>query len=93
MAGYGLGGFGVLALLCRSPLFRAAISTAGVANFSAWYGTLGVWRGQTDTFIADQCEGLLGASGGPWSDPWRYVQESPLFTLNRVQTPLLLVAG
>ena len=93
VAGYGLGAYAVHALMVRSDRFRAAVSTAGIANFSAMHGELGVWQGEPDLFAATQCEGLLGVDGGPWADPWRYVRESPLFALHRVRTPLLLITG
>ena len=93
LAGYGLGAYAVHALLVRADHFRAAVSTAGIANFSALHGKLGVWKGTPDIFAAEQCEGLLGVAGGPWVDAWRYVRESPLFALDRLRTPLLLVTG
>jgi dipeptidyl aminopeptidase/acylaminoacyl peptidase len=33
----------------------------------------------------------MGAA--PWENPQRYVQNSPVYYLDRVQTPLLIVAG
>lgn len=93
LAGYGLGAYAAHALLVRTDRFRAAVSTAGVVNFTAAHGRLRNWKGTADTSAADQCESLLGSAGGPWAEPLRYVRESPLFALDRVNTPILFIAG
>ncbi len=93
VAGYGLGGFAALSLLLRTDRFRAAAVTAAIVDWSAYFGDLQVWQGAPDTFAAGQCEAVLGAAGGPWADPWRYVRASPLYALDRLRTPVLVIAG
>ena len=37
--------------------------------------------------------GQNGLGGAPWEFPSRYLENSPIFYLNRVETPLLIVHG
>jgi len=40
---------------------------------------------------AEEGQGRMG--GSPWEFPERYIENSPIFYLDRVQTPLLIVHG
>jgi dipeptidyl aminopeptidase/acylaminoacyl peptidase len=99
IAGGSLGGYAVLSTIVRTTRFRAAIAVSGVADLVSNYGSmLGSDRGP----LEDDGEhwgpvfsesGQLGMGGPPWERPLRYVHNSPLFFLDRIQTPLLLIAG
>ena len=39
----------------------------------------------------EQSQGAMG--GPPWSDPDRYVRNSPLFQADRIRTPILIMQG
>ncbi|MGA8552902.1 MAG: prolyl oligopeptidase family serine peptidase [Candidatus Acidiferrales bacterium] len=86
--GHSAGGNSVLALLVQTTEFKAAMVAAGSADLTALYGEM------------DQ-DGTSGHSGGvgrmlggtPWQRPLSYVQNSPVYYLDRVETPLLLVFG
>ena len=43
------------------------------------------------TSIAERGQGLMG--GTPWQFPDRYIENSPVFYLDRVETPLLIIQG
>ncbi|HNP37817.1 MAG TPA: prolyl oligopeptidase family serine peptidase, partial [Woeseiaceae bacterium] len=90
--GHSYGGYSVLSLIVQSPLFKAAAASAPVADLISFYGQLaggtGVPRG------IDWAESGQGRMGGSlWEQRQRYVDNSPLFFLDRVQTPLLLLHG
>jgi dipeptidyl aminopeptidase/acylaminoacyl peptidase len=44
--------------------------------------------------VLDAIEGEIGGMGGPpWTFPYRYLENSPIYFLDRVTTPLTIVAG
>ena len=89
LTGHSSGGYGTLALLADTPRFRAAVDYAGVVDFGALYGALDV--GGPGTSMVPATEGTLGAH--PWNDPLRYLESTPLYRMDRITTPLLIVHG
>jgi dipeptidyl aminopeptidase/acylaminoacyl peptidase len=85
--GHSGGGYSTLALIAQTTRFKIALECSGWADYFGYYGE---FTGRTAYSYA-QSEGQLG--GTPWSYPLRYVQNSPLFFLDRVETPLLIVHG
>ena len=85
--GHSYGGYSVVSLLTQTELFRAGVSTA------AW----GI--NMTSTYVADTnamrwCEFSQACNeGSPWEKRDRYIENSPFFLLDRVNTPLLIVCG
>lgn len=82
--GHSYGGYTVLSLLVQTPLFKAAISHAPIANLTSFYGA-GDWH------WAENFQGRLGKP--PWEAPEAYIRNSPLFYLDKASAPLLLVTG
>jgi len=82
--GASYGGFMTQYLLTRTNLFTAAVSHAGISNITSYWGQ-GYW-GYTYS---------SGASAGsyPWNNPQLYVEQSPLFHADKIDTPLLLLHG
>jgi dipeptidyl aminopeptidase/acylaminoacyl peptidase len=63
----------------------------GIANLSSHYGVMlknGIPLG---VGWAEEGQGHMG--GPPWEFPDRYVKNSPVFYLDKVQTPLLINQG
>lgn len=86
------GGLATLQLLTQTPVFRAAVVSSAGGNFSSLFGQLRLNPdGSPDMYGVHNAEGWCG--GPPWAQPLRYVEESPLFALDRVRTPVLLVSG
>jgi dipeptidyl aminopeptidase/acylaminoacyl peptidase len=85
--GHSGGGYSTLALIVQTTRFKAAVECSGWGDYFGYYGEL---TGSVDYPYA-QSEGQLG--GTLWSYPLRYFQNSPLFALDRVETPLLIVQG
>jgi dipeptidyl aminopeptidase/acylaminoacyl peptidase len=89
--GHSYGGYCVLALLVQTKRFHAAFSHSGGGfNMSSEYGFLDGNGGSQ----AGWCEGDQARLNGTlWEKRDAYIENSPLFYLDRVTTPLLLVVG
>src|SRR3546814_5720192 len=78
------GGYSTLALITRTDRFKAAVMNAGFGDLTAFHGTMG------GAWIPS-----LEKRGGsmkvpPWEAPQRYVENSPIYYLDRIETPLIL---
>jgi dipeptidyl aminopeptidase/acylaminoacyl peptidase len=87
--GHSFGGYGVLSLIVQSTQFKAAVDSAGMSNAIDWYGQLddnggSLYTGQTETFVT---------GGTLWEKRDKFVENSPVFYLDRIQTPLLILQG
>jgi dipeptidyl aminopeptidase/acylaminoacyl peptidase len=90
--GQSAGGWLVNRLITETARFKAAVSSAGVANAASFFGQLRARPpGDPDAMSGLRWESRLG--GPPWTEPLRYLAESPVFFLDRVRTPLLVEHG
>jgi dipeptidyl aminopeptidase/acylaminoacyl peptidase len=89
--GHSYGGYGVLALLVQTKRFRAAVSADGDGDITAFYGQMTKDGSAFGQSVAENGQGAMG--GPPWQFPQRYIENSPVFYLDRVETPLLIVHG
>ena len=82
--GASYGGFMTQYLQTQTDIFAAAVSHAGISNITSYWGE-GYW-GYTYS---------SGASAGsyPWNNQEMYVNQSPLFHADKINTPLLLLHG
>ncbi len=81
---------GALALIVQTRRFKAAVEGGGTADLVGLYGQLDQ-AGTTDTEQRNMIEHEMG--GTPWQFRDRYLENSALFYLDRVETPLLIVHG
>ena len=99
--GQSAGGFATFGLTTQTNRFAAAVAIAGFTNFVSLYGTFdGESRYSDDAhritlrrsrfFSEGEVHGL-GAP--PWEDIDRYVRNSPITHVARVQTPTLIIHG
>jgi dipeptidyl aminopeptidase/acylaminoacyl peptidase len=87
--GQSWGGYQLAYMITRTPMFRAAMAGAPVANMTSAYGGI---RWQTGLARAWQYEAGQSRIGGSiWEQPWRYVENSPLFSADRITTPLFIM--
>lgn len=89
--GHSNGGYSVLALIVQTNRFKAAVEVSGMADLVANYGEMDESGGAFATSYLEH--GLDGMGGTPWQVPIRYLENSPIFYLDRVKTPLLLIHG
>ncbi|HUI32378.1 MAG TPA: S9 family peptidase [Dysgonamonadaceae bacterium] len=82
--GASYGGFMTQYLQTQTDIFAAAVSHAGISNITSYWGE-GYWG---YTYSA-------GASAGsyPWNNQEMYINQSPLFHADKINTPLLLLHG
>ena len=82
--GASYGGFMTQYLQTQTDIFAAAISHAGIANHTSYWGE-GYW-GYNYSEVSM-------ANSYPWSHRQLYVDQSPLFNAAKIHTPLLLLHG
>ena len=87
--GHSWGGYQVAYLATRTNLFSAIESGAPVVNMFSAYGGIRWGSGMSRSFQYEHTQSRLGAT--PWSSPLRYLENSPLFTMDKVQTPILIM--
>jgi dipeptidyl aminopeptidase/acylaminoacyl peptidase len=86
--GFSAGGYAALALAVQTNRFKAALAAGG---FTDWKELVGVMWKDGVGYHLDDVESEMG--GNPWQFPLRYLQNSPLSYLDRVETPLLVIHG
>jgi dipeptidyl aminopeptidase/acylaminoacyl peptidase len=89
IAGHSWGAYQVVYLLTRTARFRAAEAGAAVANMTSAYGGLRLESGRVREFQYERTQSRIGAP--PWVRPDLYLENSPLFHVDRIRTPLLAV--
>lgn len=89
--GHSYGGYCVNALITQTPRFAAAVASAPITNLTSFYGHL--TEGGDSTWItwAERSQGRMG--GSLWEFPDQYIENSPIFFVDKVETPLLLIVG
>ena len=87
--GHSWGGYQVAYLATRTGLFAAIESGAPVVNMFSAYGGIRWGSGLARSFQYEHTQSRLGAT--PWSDPRRYYENSPLFLMDKVVTPILIM--
>ena len=92
VVGHSYGAYSVNCLITRTRLFRAAVSWSGPADL-ATYTLAAEEDGRTAWGRAWGEEGQGRMGGTLWERPARYRYNSPLYHLDQVETPLLLLVG
>ena len=82
--GASFGGFMTQLLVTKTDMFAAAVSHAGISMISSYWGE-GYWGYAYNAVSA--------AESFPWNRPDIYIDQSPLFGVENVTTPLLLLHG
>lgn len=99
LMGHSYGGYGTNCVITQTDRFKAAISLDGLANLSSGYA-VGVAVERATSVAAGLAFGVTWSEGGQgrmgvplWKDPDRYVRNSPVFSADKVHTPLMLIHG
>jgi len=92
------GGYAVNAIVTQTARFRAAVSLAGIADLVSFYGAADAMRDRYTSAEWDSSSGLVeygqfNMRVPPWENPQRYIDNSPIFHLQHIETPLLIVNG
>ncbi len=89
LQGHSWGGYQTAYLITQTNVFSAAVSGAPVSNMTSAYGGIRWQTGMSREFQYEKNQSRIGAT--LWEAPQRYVENSPLFYLDQVQTPVLIL--
>jgi dipeptidyl aminopeptidase/acylaminoacyl peptidase len=89
--GHSWGGYQVAYLATRTKLFAAIESGAPVVNMFSAYGGIRWGSGMNRSFQYEHTQSRIGKN--IWEAPLRYLENSPLFTTDKVNTPILIMAN
>jgi dienelactone hydrolase len=87
--GQSWGGYQVCYLITKTKLFKAAWAGAPVANMTSAYGGIRWESGLNRQFQYEKQQSRIGAT--LWERQDLYLENSPLFHLPKVQTPLVIM--
>ncbi len=87
--GHSWGGYQIAYLVTRTDIFKAAEAGAVVPNMISAYGGIRWWSGLVRQFQYEHTQSRIG--GTPWEYPARYVENSPIFNIDKINTPLLVM--
>jgi dipeptidyl aminopeptidase/acylaminoacyl peptidase len=87
--GQSWGGYQVAYLITKTNMFKAAGAGAPVVNMTSAYGGIRWGTGMSRMFQYEQTQSRIG--GTLWDKPLYFIENSPLFTLDRVNTPVLIM--
>ena len=89
--GHSWGGYQIAYIVTRTNLFRAAAAGATVSNMISAYGGIRWGSGASRMFQYERTQSRIGAT--LWEAPLRYVENSPIFWADKIETPLLMMAN
>ncbi|HEX5704024.1 MAG TPA: prolyl oligopeptidase family serine peptidase [Pyrinomonadaceae bacterium] len=87
--GHSWGGYQIAYMVTQTNRFRAAAPGAIVANMTSAYSGIRWGSGLPRQFQYEHSQSRIG--GSLWEYPMRFLENSPVFRADRVQTPLLMI--
>jgi len=87
--GHSWGAYQVCYLVTQTNRFKAAAAGAPVSNMTSAYGGIRWSTGLPRQAQYEHTQSRIGAN--LWEAPMKYLENSPLFMADRVQTPLLML--
>ena len=87
--GHSWGGYQIAYMVTRTNMFKAAAPGAVVANMISAYNGVRWGPGIPRQFQYERTQSRIG--GTPWQYPLRYLDNSPVFRADQIQTPLLMI--
>lgn len=91
VSGQSYGGYSTASIVSHTNLFRAGIPVNGTFDLAAHYSHMQDTGDSHAIRWAEKGQGRMGDS--PWVNPQRYIDNSPFYRVDRIRTPLFLVAG
>lgn len=89
LQGHSWGGYQIAHILTKTHRFACAESGAPVVNMTSAYGGIRWRSGMSRMFQYEKTQSRLGAT--LWEKPDVYIKNSPLFELDKMQTPVLIL--
>jgi dipeptidyl aminopeptidase/acylaminoacyl peptidase len=87
--GHSWGGYQIAYLVTQTDIFAAAEAGAPVSNMTSAYGGIRWSSGRSRMFQYERSQSRLG--GSLWEARQRYIENSPLFWADKVETPVLML--
>ena len=87
--GHSWGGYQITYMITQTNIFRAVEAGASVVNMTSAYGGIRWGSGMSRAFQYERTQSRIGAP--PWERPLQFIENSPLFWVERVQTPYLTI--
>ena len=87
--GHSWGGYQIAYMVTQTNRFKAAAPGAAVSNMTSAYSGIRWGSGLPRQFQYEHSQSRIG--GSLWEYPMRYLENSPVFRADRVQTPLLMI--
>ncbi len=87
--GHSWGGYQISYMMTQTTRFKAAEAGAPVANMTSAYDGIRWGPGLPRQFQYEKTQSRIG--GSLWEYPMRFIENSPLFMVDRIQTPMLLL--
>ncbi len=87
--GHSWGAYQINYLITHTTMFRAAEAGASMANMISGYGGIRWGAGISRAFQYEHGQSRIGAT--PWERPDLYLENSPIFRVDKVQTPYLTI--
>ncbi|MBV9989144.1 MAG: S9 family peptidase [Chitinophagaceae bacterium] len=91
LQGQSWGGYQIVYLITRTNLYAAAWAGAPVANMTSAYGGIRWGTGLNRQFQYEKTQSRIGAT--LWEKPNLYIENSALFSLPKIKTPLVIMAN
>jgi len=92
ITGYGSGGYFTAGLITQTNRFKAAVCGGGFYNLTRIYGDL-TKRGRSRGINWVEGKNQMDIGGSLWEKREQYIDNSPLFHLDKVETPVLIYCG
>lgn len=87
--GHSWGGYQIAHLITRTNIFRAVESGAPVVDMISAYGGIRWGTGMSRAFQYEKTQSRIG--GPPWEKPLQFIENSPIFWVEKIQTPVLVL--
>ncbi len=89
LQGHSWGGYQAAFLITQTDLFACAVAGAVVSNMTSAYGGIRWATGVSRMYKYEKSQSRIG--GTLWEETHRYLDNSPLFFADQVNTPLLMM--
>lgn len=89
--GHSWGGYQITYMITQTNIFRAVEAGASVSDMFSAYGGIRWGTGMSRAFQYEKTQSRIGPT--PWQQPLLYMENSPLFSIERIHTPYLTIAN
>ncbi len=89
--GHSWGGYQITYMITHTTLFRAVEAGASVVDMAGGYGGIRWGTGMSRAFQYEKTQSRIGVA--PWENPKLYLENSPIYWIDKVKTPYLTMAN